>query len=156
MKTLTLLATLFTSFACFAYPKTPRIWDSPGRLCTTKDKDFERFRYPEKVAYCKRNVSVRTKDRVCASYGVYDRAGYTVDHIIPLSLGGSNHVSNLWCQSRKIYTGHLEFYFYRMVSQGKMRHATALHAIMSWKFNPKNKDHVPRPPDGIEYPFTND
>lgn len=47
-----------------------------------------------------RDVSVETKAQVYAEYGVTSRAPgqYEVDHLIPLELGGSNDVKNLWPQ----------------------------------------------------------
>ena len=44
-----------------------------------------------------RNVSNKTKREVYRRYGVTpDSSKYEVDHLIPLLLGGSNDVSNLW------------------------------------------------------------
>lgn len=45
-----------------------------------------------------RHVTRATRRRVLASYGVSwaDRSRYEVDHLIPLEVGGSNRVSNLW------------------------------------------------------------
>ena len=45
-----------------------------------------------------RNVSVATKKKVFALYGAdwAQHADYEVDHLIPLELGGSNDVKNLW------------------------------------------------------------
>ena len=103
MKNLILiLALLLLSNNTFSYAKTPKIDISPGELCTIEDKDFSYLRYTEKIPYCKRNVSTRTKNEVCALYDVFDRKKYTVDHIIPLSLGGSNSKKNLWCQMVKV------------------------------------------------------
>ena len=154
MKTLILLLTLFSS-TLYAFPKVPMINIAPGELCTESNKDFDGYRYPDHVAHCRRNVTYETKNKICKLYGVLDRRDYTVDHIIPLSLGGSNSEKNLWCQSRKIITANLEYYYYRMVMQDKMRHATAIHALMAWKFNPEGKDHIPAPPDGVYYPDEN-
>ncbi len=46
-----------------------------------------------------RNVSVSTKQLVYQDYGVsypQPKGSYEVDHFIPLELGGSNDISNLW------------------------------------------------------------
>ncbi|MGH9103990.1 MAG: HNH endonuclease signature motif containing protein [Acidimicrobiales bacterium] len=43
-----------------------------------------------------RDVSSETKDQVAAEYSLPSRYGYEIDHLIPLELGGSNAVSNLW------------------------------------------------------------
>jgi hypothetical protein len=63
------------------------------------------FRTAMKTQICRsgysrgvRNVSSTTKGRVYASYGVrsHQPGEYEVDHLIPLELGGSNSVKNLW------------------------------------------------------------
>lgn len=48
----------------------------------------------------RRHVTVATKRAVLAEYGVAwaDRATVEVDHEIPIELGGSNSISNLWPQ----------------------------------------------------------
>jgi hypothetical protein len=43
-----------------------------------------------------RDVSDATKDFVAREYGLSSRSGYEIDHLIPLEIGGSNSVSNLW------------------------------------------------------------
>jgi hypothetical protein len=45
-----------------------------------------------------RDVSNQTKDQVYAEYGIaqHSTGQYEVDHLIPLELGGSNDISNLW------------------------------------------------------------
>ena len=146
MKVALTLAAVLCSLNLHAYPKIPRVQDNPGHLCSVNDRDFERFRYGEQIPYCRRNVSSKTKEAICKSYGVTNRKNYTVDHIIPLSLGGSNDWKNLWCQSKKIHTGSLEYYYYEKVSEGSMTQAEAVHALIQWKFDPEGKDHIPQPP----------
>jgi len=43
-----------------------------------------------------RDVSEATKDYIAREYGLSSRYGYEIDHLIPLELGGSNSVLNLW------------------------------------------------------------
>ena len=48
-----------------------------------------------------RNVSAATKRQVFQAYGLVKKAGqeWEVDHLVPLSIGGSNSVRNLWPQA---------------------------------------------------------
>lgn len=45
-----------------------------------------------------RNVPESVKDEVYAAYGVtsHEPGQYEVDHLVPLELGGSNDIANLW------------------------------------------------------------
>jgi Protein of unknown function (DUF3761) len=54
-----------------------------------------------------RHVTVATKKRVFAEYGIsYDEhRDYEVDHLIPLELGGSNDIRNLWPESYRADPG---------------------------------------------------
>ena len=67
---------------------------SPGDVLTTNTSLVCTSGYSSKV----RNVSEKTKDRVYADYGILNRATgqFEMDHIIPLELGGSNDVKNLF------------------------------------------------------------
>lgn len=49
-----------------------------------------------------RNVPYRIRDRVYNAYGLArgHRRGYVIDHLIPLELGGTNTIANLWPQPR--------------------------------------------------------
>ena len=46
------------------YPKTPILSETPGRLCSTPSA----YRYPERIAYCERNVDPYTKNAIIAKY----------------------------------------------------------------------------------------
>jgi hypothetical protein len=43
-----------------------------------------------------RDVSYATEDDVARGYGLSSHSGYEIDHLIPLELGGSNSMANLW------------------------------------------------------------
>jgi hypothetical protein len=42
-----------------------------GKLCSNQDPDFEGYRYPCKVAYCTRHVTVALKRTVASYYGTF-------------------------------------------------------------------------------------
>lgn len=73
----------------------------PDRACTPG----ARFRNATLRQVCRsgytktvRNVSEALKDRVYAEYGItaHSRSTYEVDHLVPLELGGSNSIANLF------------------------------------------------------------
>ena len=49
-----------------------------------------------------RNVSSETKRRVCEEYGIAKEhcngREYEIDHLLPIEVGGSNDIENLWAQ----------------------------------------------------------
>jgi len=95
LKTLALLSLLI-------YPHTPNATVTPGSLCDTQNADFIEFRYQEHIPYCARNVSSVLKAKIYEQYGIpeADRDQFTIDHLIPLSIGGSNDRSNLWPEAK--------------------------------------------------------
>jgi len=76
----------------------PDLSFTPGRLCTPGDSDFLEYRYPERIAYCRRNVTERMKQEVAAHYGIpkSEWNNYEFDHLIPLAIGGDSYTDNLW------------------------------------------------------------
>ncbi len=109
MKNLTItLALVFSTFAMAGLPDFPRGPDTtltPGTLCTTPST----YRYPERIAYCERNVSGDEKQEIFAMYRAKgfrlsgDRGDYKIDHFMPLCAGGSNEKTNLWPQHKTVY-----------------------------------------------------
>lgn len=54
-------------------------------------------------AHSFRNVSVATRSQVFARYRVLqrERRRYVIDHLVPLEVGGSNAITNLWPQVKE-------------------------------------------------------
>lgn len=90
-----------------AYPLAPDPGLTPGSLCTEPD----RYRHPEQIPYCERNVNSFLKEAIFIAYKrdlgyrlTGDRSMYKIDHFIPLCAGGSNNQDNLWPQHVKLST----------------------------------------------------
>lgn len=127
-----------------AFPFTPDENVTTGSLCTTSDSDFQEFRYAEQIPYCKRSVSSSDKNRIYQQYGVSEkcRKEYTIDHFIPLSIGGTNRANNLWPEPKSIKAlrKNLELELFKAVSAGQMSQAEAVERIRDAKFNPPVRD----------------
>jgi hypothetical protein len=72
-----------------------------------------------------RNVPVSEKNQVYAEYGIKTHLSgeYEVDHIIPLELGGSNDIANLWPEAANPTPGFhqkdvVENYLHQQVCDG--------------------------------------
>ncbi len=85
----------------------------------------------------RRHVSRNLRVAVYREYGVSYPQGagmYEVDHLIPLELGGSNDINNLWLEAAEPRPGFhekdaYENYLHAQVCSGKMILADAQHAI---------------------------
>jgi hypothetical protein len=72
---------------------------TPGATLDVTTNDICVTGYTKKI----RHVPIAVKRQVYREYGaVYRRGAYEVDHLIPLELGGSNSVKNLWPESYDI------------------------------------------------------
>jgi len=85
-----------------------------------------------------RHVSTRTKHRVYAEYGITpDGQRYEVDHLIPLEIGGSNSIRNLWPEARftepwnALDKDKLERRLHALVCNGRLDLGVAQAAIAS-------------------------
>jgi Protein of unknown function (DUF3761) len=83
-----------------------------------------------------RKASSKTKSKVFAKYHISkkDRSKYVIDHLIALSLGGSNDAKNLWPEPKKgdrnsISKDTVEAQLHTLVCNGAVPLATAQTAI---------------------------
>ncbi len=107
-----------------------------GDLCDTADRDFDGFRYQEKIPHCKRNVSIETKRQVAHEFGIFDNYhDFEIDHYIPLSIGGSNEPANLWPLPVPVARAkcELEGRIHTQVVKGELSQAEAIERVKSWK-----------------------
>jgi hypothetical protein len=125
----------------YAYPTQPNQNETPGSLCTLQDPDFAERRYPEQIIYCQRNVSSWTKTKIYEAYQIPKkcRSHYTIDHLVPLSIGGSNHKENLWPENKLVKATRptLEDDTYLALKNGEITQQQAIEIILDEKL----KDH---------------
>lgn len=88
---------------------------TPQQICT--------YGYTRRV----RNVPYSEKDQAYAEYGIYHHSPgqYEIDHLIPLELGGSNDIANLWPEAASPKPGfhekdQVENYLHDQVCSGAM------------------------------------
>ena len=121
------------------YPKNPNPNLTPGELCDHADT----YRYPERIAYCERNVDTYAKRAVIANYDAQlgyrirsmSRGDFKIDHYIPLCMGGSNRPTNLWPQHKSVYTitDPLEALLCEKMAEGRLKQADAIDMIKEAK-----------------------
>ena len=118
-------------------PVTPDVEKTPGDLCSEDDKDFLEHRYSEKMPYCVRKVAQWQKDRIYKQYNIPEkcRHRYTVDHLVPLAVGGNNAFENLWPEHVlvKKTRQELEQELYLEVDKGLMKSKEARDIIFRAK-----------------------
>lgn len=142
---LTLVISSF-SFANDRYPRMPVESVTPGDLCTNSPT----HRYPENIVYCERNVDTQLKNQIIRMYDEQfgyqirqmNRGDFKIDHFIPLSIGGSNSIKNLWPQHKSVYviTDELEHLLFQKISEGRIKQDEAIRVIREGK---TNLDRVP-------------
>ena len=121
------------------FPTKPDATMTPGMLCQHADS----LRYPEKIKYCSRNVDTMTKNRVIQMYDAKfgykinpsNRNQFKIDHYIPLCMGGSNEVQNLWPHHQSVYTqtDPLEPLLCEKKSEGRLKQVEAVQLIKKGK-----------------------
>jgi hypothetical protein len=139
----TAVALACSSPALADFPLTPGAATS-GSLCTNNDSDFVEYRYSGQIPYCQRRVSSWDKKQIYDSYGVPERCRkeYTIDHFIPLSLGGTNKANNLWPEAKvvKHLRQNLELELFEALRAGTITQADAIATIRDAKLNPPVTD----------------
>ena len=140
-KLFTLTLTIDFTHSVFAadFPKGPELSITPGKLCDQPTAT----RYPEKIAYCSRDVTYETKEILMNEYDqkfnyhimTMARTDFKIDHLIPLCAGGSNDITNLWPQHKSIYeiTDPLEPIICLKMAQGKLKQKDAVSLILDAK-----------------------
>lgn len=136
----TFIGGLVWSTIVVAYPLTPVPHQTPGDICSPSDVHFEEYRYPEQIAYCRRQVSTSLKSYIYKQYKISAsyQDNYTIDHMIPLSIGGSNQIQNLWPEHYKVKAlrPHLEYKVYLSLRDAEITQVEAINIIRYAKFNP--------------------
>jgi hypothetical protein len=122
-----------------AFPSHPDSSLTPGSLCAESGT----YRYPERIAYCRRDVSSGEKHEIIRNYdqqlgfqiGKLNRQLFKIDHLIPLCMGGSNEPDNLWPQHQSVYTqtDPMEQVACDKMAQGRLRQNEAVRLIRRGK-----------------------
>ncbi|MES2768622.1 MAG: HNH endonuclease signature motif containing protein [Bdellovibrionota bacterium] len=123
-----------------AYPLVPNPAWAQGSLCNKQNPDYQTDRYAQKIPYCKRNVEWELKQELYDLYKVPEkcRGQYTIDHIIPLSIGGDNTAKNLWPEHKNIKATrlYLEEEVFMAVRDNQMSQKDAIALILKTKKTP--------------------
>ncbi|KAI9330237.1 hypothetical protein DFJ73DRAFT_765450 [Zopfochytrium polystomum] len=122
---------------------------TPGKLCTPDDPSYQGEAYG--ISKCTRSVSTAEKNRIAAHYGLL-KSEYSLvefDHLIPLGIGGSNDITNLWPQQGP--TGQslagekdkVELDAYNQLSSGQISQRDAVQMICDWMNNQYGTNYDP-------------
>jgi hypothetical protein len=101
-----------------------------------------------------RDVPAEMKRQVYREYGIISHGpgDYEIDHLIPLELGGSNSIKNLWPESHRTspwnaqVKDRLEDKLHELVCSGQLDLKTAQQAIASNWIEAYKKYVSPNPP----------
>lgn len=134
------IVAIILSSAAQAYPPVPDPQMTTGELCSHEDPDYQGRRYPERIEICRRDVDGELKRKIYRAYGIPDqcRRRYTIDHFIPLSIGGNNSIRNLWPEHKLVKAKRfdLEQEIFNEVSAGRMTQSMAVEKIRQAKMRP--------------------
>lgn len=122
------------------YPIEPDPEMTPGKLCEHGTK-----RYAQQITYCERDVSGGEKNAIIADYDsqlgfkirTMNRGDFKIDHFIPLSIGGSNDVENLWPQHKTVYaySDRLELLLFQAMEADTIKQMDAIRIIKECKLD---------------------
>jgi hypothetical protein len=116
---------------------TPDPLITPGVLCTPFSVGFDGYAYSQAIPHCKRHVTATMRRTVLARYGIpWARRGTVeIDHLIPLCLGGSNDLGNLWAEPLRSAERKdaVEKRLCSGLRAGKITQAAAVEQIREWK-----------------------
>ena len=128
---------LFLTRVLFAQEPTPILPDAnmtPGDTFDVTAQDICTHGYARKV----RDVPAEMKRQVYREYGItsHGRGDYEIYRLIPLELGGSNSIKNLWPESHRTawnaqVKDRLESKLHELVCSGQLDLKTAQQAIAS-------------------------
>ncbi len=134
---------LFSTLA-FGYPIAPNRESTPGSYCRPSDSEYVERRYRERIPYCRRYVPPSVIETIFRHYRIPEASwvNYTIDHLIPLALGGSNARTNLWPEHKsvKALRPSLENDLYLRVHNGTLTHTVAVQRVLKAKFFPLGTD----------------
>jgi hypothetical protein len=104
---------------------------TPGRFCNPKNA----IKYVRNVPICKRNVSTKLRNKVFNRYGIHHslRHLYTIDHLFPVALSGSNSIKNLWPMPRAMERHDIEHQIINQFKSGFITHSQAVILILELK-----------------------
>ncbi len=136
-KILIILSILLNVSLVQAYPTRPNPKETTGELCNENDPDFTEYRYQEQIPYCIRNVDSSLKQHIYDRYKVPAecRHRYTIDHFIPLSIGGNNNIKNLWPEHKLVKAKRptLEVELYQKLRDSQITQKAAIQTIVKAK-----------------------
>lgn len=124
-------------FSISSFAATPDWSLTPGDLCTTANDDFDKLDYPENIARCKRHVTKSMKKKIAQAYGGIPEEewpNYEFDHLLPLCIGGSNDLKNLWPEplDDAEEKDKLENEVCRGMRNGMLQQSEAVNRVLEW------------------------
>lgn len=131
------------AFAAMDYVSAPDSKLTPGAFCARPNS----YRFQERIPYCDRNVDSSTKRLIIQIYdqqlgtriAQMPRDNFKIDHLVPLCIGGSNEMTNLWPQHKSTFviTDKIEQITCDMMGRGDLMHNEAVEYVTTAKRDPR-------------------